>query len=276
MKQRPAGKIPLAADVEALLATRRFGRPVRAYASIPSTNAAAARWAAEGAEEGSVVVAEYQTAGRGRFGRAWTAQSGQNLTFSLVLRPALPPARLGLVALAAAVGVSEALDAFVAPLAPAIKWPNDLLLCGRKCCGMLLESAVPGNPAAPPTVVLGVGLNVNQDTFAAEMEGRATSLLLEVGRPLPRAALLARLLLELEEAYLSLLEDGSDRVRERYEARLLGLGQPITLHLAGGGAATDGVVRGVTPEGALRLQTSAGLETFHAGEVTTRPAPSYR
>ena len=271
MKHPPDGKIPLVADTEALLATRRFGRPMRGYASTGSTNAVAARWAAEGAGEGAVVVAERQTAGRGRLGRTWTAQAGRNLTFSVVLRPPLPPSRLGLVTLAGAVAVAEAVGDFVAPLAPAIKWPNDLLLHDRKCCGMLLETALSTNPALPSPVVLGVGLNVNEDAFAPEMEGRATSLLLETGRPLPRAALFARLLLEIENAYASLLDDGGLGVRRAYEARLLGLGQPMVLHLTERGGHTRGVVRGITPEGALRLQTEAGLRTFHAGEVTTRP-----
>lgn len=272
MKHRLDGKIPLATDTETFLGTRRIGRPIRGYASTTSTNAVAAQWAAEGAEEGSAVVAEYQTAGRGRLGRTWTAQAGQNLTFSLVLRPALPPGRLGLVTLAGAVAVAEALDAFVAPLTPAIKWPNDLLLHGRKCCGMLLESVFSGDSTSPPTVVLGIGLNVNQDAFAPEMEDRTTSLLLETGRPLPRAPLFARILLEIENAYFSLFEDDGTRVRRAYETRLLGLGQPITLHLTEGSARACGIVRGITPEGALRLQTAAGLQTFHAGEVTTQPA----
>ena len=114
------------------LATVRFGHAVRAFDAVGSTNAEAAAWAAEGAAEGSLVVAEHQTAGRGRQGRAWHDAPGQNLACSLVLRPALPPARLPLVALAAALAAAEAVDSFLGAgnadrPAVAIKWPNDLL-----------------------------------------------------------------------------------------------------------------------------------------------------
>lgn len=272
MIHRPAGASPLAAGAEALLHTHHFGRPMRGYASVTSTNAVAAAWAAEGAAEGSVVVAEHQTAGRGRLGRTWTSEAGRNLTFSVVLRPALPPSRLGLVTLAGAVAAAEAIEAFASPLTPAIKWPNDLLFEERKCCGMLLETVLPGVSTALPTLILGVGLNVNQAAFAPELEGRVTSLLLETGRPQPRAPLLARLLLCLEATYASLLDDGGAAVRTVYEARLAHLGEPVRLRLTETGACVPGIVRGVTPEGALRLQTNAGQQIFHAGEVTTQPA----
>lgn len=275
MKHRPPGKIPLVAEVEALLATRHLGRPIEGYLSAGSTNTLAARRAAEGAAEGYTVLAEHQTAGRGRLGRAWTAQAGQNLTFSLVLRPALPPSRLGLVTLAGAVAVAETLDAFIAPLAVSVKWPNDLLLHTRKCCGMLLESAFPQAPGAAPAVVLGIGLNVNQDAFAPELEARATSLLLETGRPVPRAPLLARLLLSLESVYASLFEDDGAAVRAAYEARMFGLNQAVTLRQSNKETSIQGVARGISPEGALRLQTEKGLRLFHAGEVTTQPLLQY-
>ena len=271
MKHCPPGKIPLVAEVEALLGTRRLGRPIEGYLSAGSTNTLALQRAAERATEGYTVLAEHQTAGRGRLGRAWTAQAGQNLTFSLVLRPALPPSRLGLVTLAGAVAVAETLDTFITPLAVAVKWPNDLLLHSRKCCGMLLESAFPQTSGAPPAVVLGIGLNVNQDAFAPELEAGATSLLLETGRPVPRAPLLARLLLRLEAVYASLFEDDGAAVRAAYEARMFGLDQAVTLRQTDEGTSIRGIAKGISPEGALRLEMEQGLRLFHAGEVTTQP-----
>ncbi|MDX1531042.1 MAG: biotin--[acetyl-CoA-carboxylase] ligase, partial [Rhodothermales bacterium] len=188
--------LPLLADLQPLLRTCRFGRPARGFRSLPSTNAEALTWAADGAAEGALVVAEAQTAGRGRLGRTWEAAPGRNLLVSLVLRPALPPERLGLVPLAAGLAVAEAVEAAVPPLCPRLKWPNDLLLGGRKACGVLLEGRTGGR--APSAVALGIGLNVNQTAFPDALAERATSLHLEAGRPVERAALLAALLERLE------------------------------------------------------------------------------
>ncbi len=269
MPQTKPAALPLARDLAGLLRTERFGRALRGYRSVGSTNTVATAWAAAGAPEGAVVVAEYQTAGRGRQGRAWQADAGHNLTFSVILRPSLPAASLGLVAVAAGVAVAEAVEAFAAPLRAAIKWPNDVLLEGRKCCGMLLESTLGGGTGA--TVVLGIGLNVNQRAFAPPLEAQATSLLLEAGRPLPLAPLLADLLLRLERHYASLDADGGDAARRAYEARLHGLGRETTLRFTGRQERVGGVLLGITDTGALRLRTADGPRTFHAGEVTSSP-----
>lgn len=267
-----ATPLPLLREVQPLLATLRFGRAVRGFREIGSTNTEAMAWAAEGAAEGSLVVAEHQTAGRGRQGRAWQAAAGQNLMCSLVLRPALPPAQLGLITLAASVAVAEAVAAVVAPRPVAIKWPNDVLVDGLKVAGMLLESALGGAEGA--VVVLGIGLNVNQQDFPPALDGRATSLWLATGRPVPRAALLADLLGRLEARYASLAADGGVAVRQAYLARLAGLGQPIVVHHAGAGDHIEGRLDGITETGALRLATARGLRCFHAGDVTSHPPDS--
>ena len=260
---------PLAEALASLLRTRRFGRALRAYASVGSTNTEAAAWAAGGAPEGAVVLAELQTAGRGRMGRTWEARAGQNLTFSVVLRPPLPPERLGLLTLAASVAVAETVSAFTAPLEAGIKWPNDVLLEGRKCCGMLLESSFSGQKT--PAVILGIGLNVNQDAFPPALADRATSMLLATGRQTPRAPLLAALLTRLEQVYDRLVHDGGAALRQAYEARLAGLGRPATLYLAGTQTPVRGVLAGITETGALRVETGDGLRLFHAGEVSFSP-----
>ena len=256
--------LPLIEDTANLLKTRQFGRAMHGYTAAPSTNTLAMTWATEGAQEGSVVVAEFQTAGRGRHGRTWDAAAGLNLTFSVILRPALPPAHLSLVTLASSVAVREAIAQAVAPLQPVIKWPNDILLEGRKCCGMLLESTLTESGAA--TVILGIGLNVNQSEFPDALAPLATSLLLATGRPVPRPALFAKVLLQLERQY-ALLHRDADAVRHAYEQHLQGLGQPISLRLTDHGQVVDGLFEGITETGALRLQTDQGVRIFHAGEV---------
>lgn len=262
--------LPLAADLPPLLRTARFGRPLRWLAETGSTNADAAAWAASGAPEGAVVGAEHQTAGRGRHGRAWADAPGLDLLFSVVLRPALPPERLGLIPLAAGVAVAEAVAPWVAPVAPRLKWPNDVLLGGRKSAGLLLEGqlASGGGPGGA-TLVLGLGLNVNQPDFPPEVAGRATSLALEVGRPLPRAPLLADLLLALERRYDALIQGDAAGVCAAFEALMTGLGSEATVAFAEDGApALRGTLLGVDASGALRLATAEGVRLVAAGEVT--------
>ncbi len=256
--------LALLADLGPLLHTARFGRAVRGYRTAGSTNTEAVRWAEAGAPEGALVVAEHQTAGRGRLGRAWTDTSGQGLLLSVVLRPSLPADRLGLVTLAGGVAVAEAVEAWTAPVAPRIKWPNDVLLGGRKCCGMLLESSLGGDPF----VVLGIGLNVNQDAFPTPLADRATSLRLETGRLVPRAALLARLLERLEHWSNRLAAGAFTDVRDAFAERMTGRGAPASVCLTESGQHLEGIVEGIDPAGALCLRTNGTLRTLHAGDVT--------
>lgn len=257
---------PLVADLHAALDTNRFGRPTRGFDACPSTNAMAATWAREGAPEGALVIAEHQTAGRGRLGRTWDDAPGQNLLFSLVLRPSLPSHRLGLVTLAGGVAVAEAVAEWTAPVVPRIKWPNDVLLNGRKCCGMLLESSL----GADGFVVLGVGLNVNQDVFPPPLAERATSLRLETGRLIPRVALLTAALARMEH-WTDRLAAGADAaLHEAFVARMVGVGEPAAVCLAGGGPPVEGVIEGIDADGALRFRMGDTVRALHAGDVTFR------
>ena len=268
MSHPASSSFPLLREVQASLQTKRFGRSLRGYPTLGSTNTAAMNWADEGAPEGSLILTDYQTAGRGRQGRTWQADAGHNLMFSVVLRPPLPPARLNLITLAASLATAEAVEAFTTPLRATIKWPNDVLLEGYKCCGMLLESTLAGADTA--TVILGIGLNVNQPDFPPELEGQATSLLLQTGQRIPRAALLADLVGRLEHYYEALAEDEAT-IRRAYTARLHGLGHPTMLRFTEEAHPINGIIRGVSETGALCLETADGLRTFHAGECTTHP-----
>ncbi len=256
-------------DLLPLLRATRLGRAFRSLASTTSTNTEAARWAAAGAPEGSVVLADYQTAGRGRLGRVWEAAAGQNLLFSLVLHPPLARDRLGLITLTAALAIADVLAEMVQPLRVGIKWPNDILVEERKCCGMLLESAMTVPSTNRPVVILGIGLNVNQPGFPPELSETATSLLLETGRPVSRLALLAALLNRLETVYFDLCSGHTAELRSAYEARLSGKGEVIQLRSTAAQRPIAGVLLGVDKNGALRLQTPMGEQIFHAGEVTT-------
>ncbi len=244
------------------------GRALRSYEAVTSTNDLALAWAAAGAPHGAVAYAERQTKGRGRMGRAWVARSGRNLTFSVVLRPTLPPDRWNLITIAACVAAAEAIDGVAAPLRTQIKWPNDILIDDRKCCGMLLESAGAGQPSvAARAVVLGVGVNVNEDTLPPEIEGQATSLLLATGRPVRRAHLLVALFDRIDQA-LRLLEENPLDILKKYMNRMYNLNAPAELRFAHGQGTVQGIVAGLGETGGLLLATDEGVQTFHAGEVT--------
>jgi BirA family biotin operon repressor/biotin-[acetyl-CoA-carboxylase] ligase len=261
--------IALVTDVQDALETERFGRAMRGFETIGSTNTEAAQWARDGAAEGSVVVTEYQSEGRGRHGRTWDARKGQNLMFSVVLRPDLAVDRLGLITVAASVAVAEAIDPFVSPHRAALKWPNDVLLEGRKTCGMLLESSISGAQAAE-VVVLGVGLNVNQTAFPDALADTATSLRLTTGRPVPRASLFARLLKRLEARYDAVQSGNDAAVRGAFHDRFEALHEEASFRVPGTDRTIAGTVQGIAETGALRLRTPDGPETIHAGDVTTR------
>lgn len=258
--------LELVDEVQSLLATERIGRLFRGYDTVESTNTHALAWAAEGAPEGSVVYAEYQSKGRGRQGRSWEAKAGQNLMFSVILRPTFAPDRFPLVTLAGGVAVADGVATACAPLESAIKWPNDVLIEGRKCCGMLLEGTT--STSAGNVVVLGIGLNVNQDAFPEALQPYATSLLLETGRPIPRAPLFCDILTLLEQWYGTIEEDGGRALRQAYSQRLSALGEPITLQVTDNQRPVSGTLLGIDDTGGLRLRTSDGERVFHAGDVT--------
>jgi BirA family biotin operon repressor/biotin-[acetyl-CoA-carboxylase] ligase len=268
------------------LQTDRFGRVLRVHDKVGSTNTEAAAWArgdiADPTPEGAVVLTEFQTAGRGRHGRSWSADSGRNLMLSVVLRPKLPPEQFGRITIAAGVAVADTVAAFVEPQPVTIKWPNDVLLAGKKTCGMLLETSFGANPDQPSggAVILGIGLNVNQTDFPPDLDDTATSMRLATGRLLPRPTVFAKLLAELEARYDAVCATAAvpgdvGPVHAAYEDRLDRRGELVTLRFAGTDRTVSGYVRGITKDGALRLAPTpnapAAEETvLHAGEVTSR------
>jgi BirA family biotin operon repressor/biotin-[acetyl-CoA-carboxylase] ligase len=254
-----------AREAEGLVRTSRIGRTIHSFQSVTSTNTLAADWAEDGAPDGAVVYAEHQTQGRGRHGRTWQAHAGLNLTFSIILRPTLPIDRLGMIPIAAGLAVAEALDGFVSPISADIKWPNDILLCGRNCGGILLESRWIGGEKVP-AVVLGIGINVNQTEFPPELSDRATSLLLETGRRTQRAPLFA-LILERLEQRLDSLPGRAAEVRRSYLDRMTQLNSEVSLRFSSGDSVC-GVAIGLDDFGGIVLESSGTRRVFHSGEVS--------
>jgi BirA family biotin operon repressor/biotin-[acetyl-CoA-carboxylase] ligase len=216
----------------------RLAGPLRAYRSVASTQLLARRWAEAGAPEGAVVVADHQTEGRGRRGRRWSAPPGAALLFSTVLRPTVPVARWPEIPLAAGCAVAEALED-VSEVVAVLKWPNDVLVDGRKVAGILAE----GVAGASPVVIVGMGINVAQrpEDWPADLAARAASLA-ELGAVVSRERLLTACLARLGAWYGTLLDQGFEAVRAAWRRRgLLGArvdvpgGEGIAVDLGSGG-----------------------------------------
>lgn len=255
----------LVSSVRDRAGTTWIGRHIRAFDTVSSTNSLARDGVLRGEPSGTLYLAENQTEGRGRLGRRWVADAGVNLTFSLILRP--PLEYVGLMGILSAVALRRALSLFVTPQPIHIKWPNDLLVEGMKCTGMLMENVTQG---ANPGVVVGIGVNVNQTSFSPVDAPNATSLLLATGRHVPRADLLAVILVELEDLLDSLDELSLHTIIQEYQDHMYRRGERVRLYLSSDGRAVEGIMMGIRPSGALRLRTQRGDEEFYAGDVTTQ------
>ncbi len=245
------------------LNTRVLGRRVVYYERIGSTNDAARQLADASEPEGMLILADEQTAGRGRLGRSWVAPARSSLLMSLILRPDLTPAHVSRVTMAVALGACDAMRAETG-LHAQIKWPNDLLLRGKKCAGILAESGIVGEKLE--YVIVGIGVNVN--FAAAVVQGiprDATSIADELGESFPRAQLARAILHEIESYYLRLR--AGEELRDEYKHRLATLDQHLRAQTAQG--ATEGIATDVDENGALLIRRADGsIVRLLVGDVT--------
>jgi BirA family transcriptional regulator, biotin operon repressor / biotin---[acetyl-CoA-carboxylase] ligase len=256
---------PVSAEaIRQALTTQLLGHPTLFFASTGSTNDVALQHAAEGAAEGLLVVADEQTAGRGRLGRSWWSPPGSSLLISILLRPPILVHQAAQLTMCLGLGAVEGIED-VTGLRAALKWPNDLLLDGLKLGGMLTELRTDGDRLL--FAVLGLGLNANvQFPRTSELAGTATSLLLALDRPISRVTLLAAILAHTEAWYTRLLAGMPPH--EAWAARLDTLGRRISVSTSAG--VQRGIACGVTREGALLVQDEAGVvHSVWAGDVTT-------
>lgn len=245
---------------------RVVGRDIRVFKETASTSDVAQKLADDGVAEGVAVFAEAQTKGRGRLGRQWLSPAGKGLWLSVLLRPALPPQQATQMTVAAVVALARTIRAQTG-LDPAIKWPNDLLLGGKKLAGILTEMRA--EPEHIRSLILGVGVNVNQTAadFPPALRPQVTSLRLATGAPVDRPALAARLLRELDADYARVSQGQFRAVAEEWERHCTTLGQPVVIHC--GGRRIAGRAEALDPEGALLLRTEHGrLERIVGGDVT--------
>jgi BirA family biotin operon repressor/biotin-[acetyl-CoA-carboxylase] ligase len=244
---------------------KRLNPTVLRYDSLPSTNSEVARLALEGAREGLCVVANEQTAGRGRLGREWLSPAGAGLYLSILLKPSVNIKNWPLLTLAAAVAVHDSLrDA--CGLETDIKWPNDIVLGGRKLCGILAETVDADTGRA---VILGIGINLSSAAFPADLRSTAISLAEVMSEACDGETILEMLLSSIAHYYeIFQSSDGSRQIIDtwcKYSSYAHGKQVRVSL----GGEVLEGTTRGLEGDGALRVETVEGaIEIVRAGDVT--------
>ena len=248
-----------------LLETTAFGDNIHHFFRVPSTNTAAMRAAGEGAPEGSVFLAEEQTAGRGRGSHQWHSTPSEGVYCSTILRPQLAPLDVLLISLATGLAAWQTVYDLTG-LKATLRWPNDLLFGELKFGGILIE--MHAEPTRVHYLVAGIGLNVNQREFPAELRELATSLRRESGREWSRVELTAALLKSLHREYRALLADvvaGREDILRRFE-QCSSYARGLAVHVEEDGG-YDGITTGLDSRGFLRVNTAAGERTVVSGAV---------
>ena len=257
-----------ATALRAKLQTKILGYPIHYFLTIDSTNIYATKLAREGAAQGAIVIADAQSGGKGRLGRSWVSPPGVNLYLSAILRPAVLASVAPQVNLLAAVAVADTISE-VCQLTPAIKWPNDVLVAGKKVCGILAEMQTEAGELR--AVILGIGVNINAplSAFPEELHDKASSLLLVSGRTIERSAFTASLLTHLEKYYVLWLEQGFVALRSAWESYASSmLGKRIAVAAPEG--TVTGTALGLDDDGALLVRSETDEKTHRllAGDVS--------
>ncbi|OMP65843.1 biotin--[acetyl-CoA-carboxylase] ligase [Domibacillus epiphyticus] len=235
------------------LETVRLGKKVVFIESVESTQKEAHKLAEE-AEEGTLVIAEEQTAGRGRMTREWHSPKYTGIWMSLILKPNLPPYKAPQFTLITAVAVTEAIRDAAGVMAE-IKWPNDILLNGKKITGILTELQADSDQIR--SIIIGIGMNVNQRQFPEELSNIATSISIEKGETVPRAKLVQAIMKNLELYYDEYMTNGFGLIKDKWESYAISIGRHIIARTVTG--TIRGKALGITDEGVLKLQDENGM-----------------
>ncbi len=277
------------------------GKPLYYYESLDSTNLQAKRLAEEGTPHGALVVADRQTAGRGRRGRSWSSPAGSNLYFTILLRPKISPDKASMLTLVMALAIAEGISQVCAGSGgdqaesarataeggifqvcagsqvvqkPGIKWPNDIVLDGRKVCGILTEMSLSVEQDSIQYVVIGAGINVAKQDFPEEMRNRAVSLE-EIYGPVGRSRLLVAVMRAFEKNYEEFIgAESLAPLKDRYEALLLNRGRKVQVLDPKG--EFEGTALGIRDTGELLVELPEGeVREIYAGEVSVRGIYGY-
>lgn len=255
----------ISSEVLAGLDTAVIGREIVYLPQTESTNTHARNLAENGAVDGTVVIADQQSGGKGRLGRFWVSPPGVNLYLSLILRPDIELSQATQMTFLTAVAVAEAVEA-VGDFAPQLKWPNDVLMNGRKVAGLLNELSAETERIHFMVLGIGVNLNMAADQFPTNLRSPATSLLIEGGKVVPRLEFTRQLLQKTDRLYARYLESGFDVVRAAWEERCNMLGRRVEVDFQH--SRLTGIARGIDEAGALLLTLPDGTEErVLAGDV---------
>lgn len=242
-----------------------FARRIYHFFKTESTNTIALQLGEQGEPHGAVVLAEEQTAGRGRAGRAWLSEKSSGIHCSVLLRPTIPPAHAPLLTLVAGLAARDAAAAEL-DVVPDIRWPNDVLIRGRKFCGILTE--MHAEPDRIHYAVIGIGINVNQSKMPAELSPIATSLRMQTGKSQSRLELLVRLLRSLDRYYNQFLAEGAPPILRRF-AEVSSYFQGKRVKISTATETFTGTTAGLEPSGVLRVERDdgRGIEPVISGDV---------
>jgi BirA family biotin operon repressor/biotin-[acetyl-CoA-carboxylase] ligase len=255
----------LGASLKGTIFSPQSGKHIHHYYKIGSTNSEAMQAAAGGAPEGSVFLAEEQLAGRGRSAHVWHSARSTGIYCSVILRPVMPPSDALIFSLAAGLAVRDAVAEIAPQLLADLKWPNDLLLRGKKFCGILTEMNAEATQVR--YLVVGIGINVNQAKFPSELREIATSLKIETGTEWSRVELCVALLKSLDREYRSLIDnpDARSKILRRFETNSSSVrGRRVTIDENEG---LTGITEGLDERGFLRVRTNKGLRSVLSGTV---------
>lgn len=260
------------AELESCMGQQHIGLPVKYCEEIDSTNNQVRRMAEEGAPEGILVVAESQNSGKGRRGRVWKSPAGSGIWMSFLLKPQIRPEYASRLTLVAAMAVSAGIEE-VTGLTSQIKWPNDLVLSGKKICGILTEMSTDLDTIR--YIIVGIGINVNTSSFPEEIRETATSLYLESGRKWKRSELIAAIMKHIERYYEIFLRTAElSNLKEEYEKKLANLNQHVKV--LSPGHEFCGICRGITNGGELLVEREDGtIAQVMSGEVSVRGIYGY-
>ncbi|QHZ47402.1 bifunctional biotin--[acetyl-CoA-carboxylase] synthetase/biotin operon repressor [Bacillus sp. NSP9.1] len=251
------------------LKTEKMGQTIYFQDVVASTQKIAHELANNGAAEGTIVVADKQTEGRGRMARGWHSPKGNGVWMSIILRPEIPVQKTPQLTLLAAVALVQAIEEATG-ISAEIKWPNDILIGGKKAVGILTELQAEADQVH--SVIVGTGINVNQlrDDFPEELQETATSLRLSGGKKVDRAALIQTILLTFEKRYRDYLTHGFQPIKLLWESYALSLHRELTARTLNG--TFHGKALGIDDEGVLLLETSEGIQKIYSADIEISPS----
>lgn len=265
VKERPFSALEVSTNIP----TEFIGKTVLFFEELDSTNSKASELARDGAAEGTAVIAESQQKGRGRLGRTWHSPTGVNIYTSVILRPKTPPQATQTITLAAAIALAEAIEGS-SGIRPAVKWPNDLLINGKKVAGILTEMSSEADRVNH--IIIGTGINVNIDpaTLPDDLRLPASSLMEETGREINRTELIRNLYSSLEKWYKVLLTEGSSGIVEAWKKYFTLVGKEVRIE---GFKSVEGICLGIDSSGALLIKDRSGaIERIVAGDMGSDPS----